>query len=289
MKNNINFVFFGTPRRGVAILDILKKGGLIPSLIVTGQDMPKGRGLKIFPPEVKTWAIQNSIPYLQPKDLGEKSFKESITLKTCDLFLVVSYGKIMPKWLLDIPKLGSLNLHFSLLPIYRGAIPVEASILNGDRETGVSITLMDEKLDHGPIIGKVKFTMPEHLPTSFELVEKLSEIGGKLLLETIPDFINGKIVAEEQIHEDSTYCKKIKKEDAFIDLKDDAYLNWRKIRAYHDWPKPFFFVEKKGKKIRVIIREAKYESGKLEILRVIPEGKKEISYTDFIRELETKN
>ncbi|MEO8637366.1 MAG: methionyl-tRNA formyltransferase [Candidatus Taylorbacteria bacterium] len=278
---SIKFIFFGTPRRGAKILEILKGGGLIPSLIVTAPDMPKGRGLKLSPSEVKQWAIENEIPFLQPSNLEDASFRESISKKKYQLGVVVSYGKMMPNWLLDLPQNGSLNLHFSLLPKYRGAIPAEAAILNGDTETGVSVVLMDEKLDHGPIVGLTTYPMPDPLPTSFELVEALSLIGGKLLLEVIPDFVAGKIQPREQEHVNASYTKKIRKEDGLIDLGENPLTNWRKIQAYREWPKPYFFSQKKGQQIRVIIRDAKFENGKLEILKVTPEGRKEISYSDW--------
>ena len=254
----------------------------MPDLIVTGPDKPRGRGLKLSETEVKKWAIENSVPVLQPENLEDESFKKEIA-KEWDMFVVVSYGKIMPKWLLDIPKYGSINVHFSLLPKYRGATPVESAILAGEPETGISIIIMDEKVDHGPVIAMEKISIAKPLPTSFELVEKLSVIGGRLLAKTIPQFFHGQISPKEQEHGKATYSRKISKMDALINLEDDPLINWRKIQAYHESPRPFFFTQKKGKKTRVIIRSAECKDGKLEILKVIPEGKKEISYKDFLR------
>jgi len=305
---NINFIFFGTPDVASETLEILKENGYIPSLIVTAKDMPQGRKMLITPPPVKVWAIENNIPYIQPEDLREGSdivFRNigrrdgpSIAIHQqadmCgfknnfqpDLFLVVAYGKIIPESLLNLPKFGSLNIHYSLLPKYRGASPVESAILAGDIETGISIQKMIYKMDAGPIVAQEKVSILPDEKAS-ELRTRLIKIGGELLVKTLnttPSLLpltKGEVQKAEgvfsltpQDETQATYCKKIKKEDGLIDLSDDPIKNYNKFRAYATWPRTFFF--KEGK--RIIITDARLENGKLKILKVIPEGGKKMDY-----------
>jgi methionyl-tRNA formyltransferase len=302
MPTKLNFIFWGTPDVASETLEILKKNGYIPSLIITSTDKPQGRKMILTPPPVKVWAIENNIPYFQQETLGglEVVFKSiaqsdgtSIAIRQqtdmCgfknnfqpDLFIVVAYGKIMPENLLKLPKLGSINIHYSLLPKYRGASPVESSILSGDKETGVSIQQMRYKMDSGPIIAQETIKILEDEKAS-DLRKRLIKIGGDMLVKILPDIIENKIELKEQNEADATFCKKIKKEDGLIDLKDDARLNYNKYRAYAAWPRTYFF--ENGK--RTIITEAILESdpfdkaqGKIfKILKIIPEGKKETNY-----------
>jgi methionyl-tRNA formyltransferase len=302
----LNFVFWGTPEVASKTLDILKENGYMPSLIVTSPDKPQGRKMLLTPPPVKVWAIQNNIPYIQPEKLvevsqfflargshsegegrrGEKIKKlEPDTQKnmrgeesSIDVFLVVAYGKIIPEEIINIPKLSSINIHYSLLPKYRGASPVESAILNGDTETGVTIQKMEYKMDSGPIIGTEKV---EILPNekAADLRERLIKIGGELLIKILPDFIENKITFIPQDETQATFCKKIKKEDGLIDLNENAVKNYNKFRAYAAWPRTFFFVNNK----RVIITEAVLENNQFVIKKVLPEGKKEIKYEDFLK------
>ncbi len=150
----IPFIFFGTPQLSAEILEHLKQEGFSPSLIVTNPDKPQGRKMIVTPPPVKLWALQNNIPLLQPENLSDPFFIYKLKTTNYQLFIVVAYGKIIPKEILAIPRKGALNIHYSLLPKYRGASPIETTILKDDRETGVSILLLDEKMDHGPIIAQ---------------------------------------------------------------------------------------------------------------------------------------
>ncbi|MCE9549167.1 methionyl-tRNA formyltransferase, partial [Candidatus Nomurabacteria bacterium] len=197
-------------------------------------------------------------------------------LKTFDLFVVVSYGKIIPKEILDLPRLGTINIHPSLLPLYRGPSPIVTPILNGDTETGVTIIKIDEEMDHGPILAQEKINLSGD-EFIWDLEKSLAELGGKLLVETIPKFIAGQVQLKEQDHNKATYVKKIKKEDGLIDLEDDAVKNYNKFRAYASWPRTFFF--KNGK--RIIITKASLENNQFIIEKVLPEGKKEITWTEF--------
>lgn len=291
---DLNFTFFGTPEVASETLEILKKNGYLPSLIVTAPDKPKGRKMIITPPPVKIWAEKNNIPYIQPEDikkeeawnilrtLGRSGGGEQRKSRTLDFrdeqnipdfFLVVAYGKILPEKLINLPKLGSINIHYSLLPKYRGASPVESAILAGDTETGVSIQKMEYKMDSGPILAIEKISIGPDEKAS-ELREHLIKIGGELLVKILPDFVEEKLNLIQQDEREATFCKKIKKEDGLINLNDDGIVNYNKFRAYASWPRTYFFENNK----RFIITDAKLENGKFKILKVIPEGGKEIEY-----------
>ena len=266
------------------VLDELEKAGFSPSMVVTMPDKPKGRGLNIQANVVKTWALNRKIEVLTPLKL-DSSFTNTLNANRYTLFLVVAYGKIIPKSVLEIPKFGVLNLHASLLPKYRGASPIESAILNDEKENGVTIMQIDEQMDHGPILASSKVQIENWPPKSKELGKKLVIEGAKLLIEIMPKWIAVYIKAIPQNENEATYCKKIKKEDGLLDLSADPYKNFLKIRAYDGWPGTFYFAERKGKKIRVIVKEAEFLSGELKIKRVLPEGGKEMNYDDFVRGL----
>ena len=271
MNDKSNFVFFGTPDVASETLQILKENDYSPSLIITSPDKPQGRKMIITPPPVKVWAIANNIPFIQPEKLDAKEIQGNF-----DFFLVVAYGKILGEDILNMPKLGSLNIHYSLLPKYRGASPVESVILNGETETGISIQKMKFKMDSGPIIAQEKVNILGDEKAS-ELRSRLIKIGGELLVKTLHDFVKGNIKEIEQNESEATFCKKIKKEDGLIDLNDDAVKNYNKFRAYATWPRTFFF--QNGK--RIIITDATLEDNQFVIKKILPEGKKEIKWEEF--------
>lgn len=272
MNKNIKFAFFGTPDVASETLEILKQSDYVPSLVITSPDRPKGRKMIITPPPVKIWAMKNNIPYLQPEKLDEEFIKK-LKNKNCDLFIIVAYGKILPENLIKLPKLGSLNIHYSLLPKYRGASPVESAILNGDIETGVTIQKMEFKMDSGPIVAQEKIFIHSNEKTP-DLRKRLIKIGGELLVKILPDYIENRIKLIPQNETEATYCKKIKKEDGLIDLNDGSIKNYNKYRAYAIWPRTYFF--KNGK--RIIITKAKLENDEFIIEKIIPENGKEIDY-----------
>lgn len=294
MIQNLNFVFFGTPDIAVRTLEILKQNDLIPSLIVTAPDKPQGRKLVLTPPPVKIWAEKKGIPVLQPEKLDSDfgfrlSAKASAEARISDLqkdpwdlFVVIAYGKIFPKWLINLPKHGTLNIHYSLLPKYRGAAPVQVAILAGDTETGVTVQKMVKELDAGPIVAQETVAIGENEKTP-ELLERLVGVGVELLVKTLPEYLKGSITPVAQDHSQATKAPKIKKEDGLINLGDNPELNWRKFRAYHPWPGVYFFTKKNVKKIRIKITNAELKNGELVIIKVLPEGKKEMSYKDFLR------
>lgn len=269
----INFVFLGTPVVASDTLEILKSNGLIPSLIVTAPDKPQGRKMIMTPPAVKIWAIENNIPYIQPEKITKKEIEDNF-----DCFIVVAYGKILPEEIINMPKFGSINIHYSLLPKYRGASPVESAILNGDNITGVSIQKMEYKMDSGPLIG-IEETEIKPNEKTIELKKRLIEIGGNLLVKILPKYLEGAIKPVKQDEISATFSKKIKKEDGVLDITDSEEKKYNKFRAYSVWPRTFFFQDKK----RIIITDAILENGIFVIKKIIPEGKKEIDYKDFLK------
>ena len=285
-KNNLNFVFWGTPDVASETLEILKQNGYMPSLIITATDKPQGRKMLITPPPVKVWAIKNNIPYIQPEKLHQEFFnklKPSCLEPNC-LFLVVAYGKIIPEEILNIPKLGSINIHYSLLPKYRGASPVESAILNGDTVTGVTIQKMIFKMDAGPILAEEKTNIfPDE--KAGDLRKRLIKIGGEMIVKLLTPsasgaspYIGGGWVGVEQDETQANFCKKIKKEDGLVNLETELpNVLYNKFRAYAAWPRTFFFQNDK----RIIITDATLENNQFVIKKVLPEGKKEIDYKNF--------
>lgn len=287
MHQTPRIVFFGTPHIAVGALEQLHVSGLTPYLVVTNPDRPQGRKMVLTSPPAKVWADNNHIPVLQPESLKNSDVIETLQQTNADLFVVVAYGNIIPEAILAIPKHGTLNLHPSLLSKLRGASPIRSAILENMRETGVTIMLLDEEMDHGPILAQREISIPEEKwpMRGQELDSLLAEAGAVLLAETVPKWLDGTIKPREQNHETATYCKKITKEMGEINLEDDPYQNLLKIRAFDGWPGTYFFMERSGKKMRIKIVDAELaEDGTLKILRVIPEGKKEIAYTEFMKQ-----
>lgn len=280
----IKMVFFGGEPLAVPALTELEKADMTPQLIVTNPDRRGGRGLAVLPPPAKVWAEERDIPVLQPESLRDSGVLQKLRSVNADIFVVVAYSKIFPRDVLEIPKEGALNMHPSLLPKYRGPSPIRSAILHDDRETGVTIILMDEEMDHGPILAQKPVTVPkDNWPMKGRKLDALlAETGGKLLAETILKYLDGSIEPQAQEHKKATYTKKIERGDGAIDLAADDYQNFLKIQAYDGWPGMFFFAQKNGKEIRVKVTDVTYEDGQLTITRVIPEGKKEMRYADFI-------
>jgi len=292
-KNNLKFAFFGTPDVASKTLEILKNHGFLPTVVVTAEDKPLGRKQIITPPPVKTWCIENGVKYLQPENGGKRldlfEFLRSNLKEPFDLSIVVAYGKILPQELISLPRLGTINIHYSLLPKYRGASPVQSALLAGDTMTGVSIQQMVHKLDAGPIVVFEELKIKEHEKTP-ELLERLIKIGGELLVNTLPNLMESKIQKKEQDESQATLCKKINKEDGLVNLEKDSSKDiYNKFRAFYDWPGIYFMRDKK----RIKITEATFENDpfdstrgkKFQILKVIPEGKKEMSYSVWFNTL----
>ena len=276
--SKINFAFFGGEPLSIVTLQKLYENGFVPGLIISNPDKPQGRNLEVASPRTALWAKEHNIPLIQPEKLKKEEIRNIF-----DFFVVVSYGKIIPKEILDLPKYGTINIHPSLLPKYRGPSPIVAPILNGDSYTGVTIIKIDEEMDHGPILAQEKISLSGNEFIQ-DLEKSLAELGGKLLVKILLKFTKGRIKEIPQNEQDATFCKKIKKEDGLIDLNDDAITNYNKFRAYAAWPRTFFF--QNGK--RIIITDAILENnsqGKQFVIRkVLPESKKEIKYEEFVKQ-----
>lgn len=284
MHKNIPFVFFGTSHFSVIVLDELKSAGYVPALVVTQEDKPQGRHMTITPPPVKVWAEQNNVPVIQPKSLKDVSVSSELSANSYDLFIVASYGKIIPQAILDIPKYQTLNVHPSLLPKLRGPSPIQGAILN-ELETGVTIMRLNSKMDEGPIVVQEKVLIPNWPPYANELEETLAHSGGALLAGVIPKWIDGSVTEIPQDDSLATYCKIIQKTDAQVDLSDSPEVNLRKIRAYVGWPNAYTHISHNGKELRLIVKSAHLEEGKLILDRIVPEGRKEMNWQDFERGL----
>lgn len=271
-KENMNFVFFGTGDFAVKILDILYQNNFAPALIATTPDKPKGRKMILTSPPVKIWAQEHKIKTITDYALPVTRYV---------LFIVADYGKIIPKNILGIPEYGAINIHPSLLPKYRGPSPIQSFILSEEKETGVTIILLDEEMDHGPILAQRRLDIK--CPSSLghkQLEEKLAELGGELLVKTIPNLIARKIKPIPQDHNKATYTKKITKKDGEINLNESPEIIERKIRAFTPWPGAYFFANDK----RIIVTKAEIDkNGALKIKQIKPEGKKEMSFKDFLR------
>jgi len=262
------FVFFGGPQISVDFLDSLKESGLVPELIVTTPDKPAGRKLVLTPPPLKAWADKNNIPTIQPRSL-KKNFDDTL-LQDYDLFVVVAYGKIIPQSILDIPAHGSINLHPSLLPKYRGPSPIQSAILADDKETGISLMLLDAEMDHGPVLGQKNITVSEWKKNR-DMEVWFSKEGAELFLEIVPLYLEHDIFTEQN-HALATECNKFEKSDMQLDPSKprESYLK------YCAFDKPFFFMGE----TRVIVTEAHWENDFV-ITKVIPAGKKEQEWSVF--------
>jgi methionyl-tRNA formyltransferase len=278
-SSQLRFVFFGTPALAVEILDALETAGYVPSLVVTMPDRPQGRGMDMRETPVAAWARTRSIEVLKPEKLNSE-FVSTLAARRLTLSIVVAYGKILPQSLLDIAPM--YNIHYSLLPRWRGATPVESAILAGDTETGVAIQKIVYELDAGPLatLEKTPIGADETGPT---LCSRLNGIAKELLVQIFPQLLDGEVKLAEQDATHATFCGKISKEDGLVDLSDDGIINYRKFRAYFGWPGIYTFFERNGKRIRTIISKAHMEGSKFVIDSVKPEGKGEMPYADFAR------
>jgi methionyl-tRNA formyltransferase len=276
------WIFFGTPEIARIVLEKIIDGGFIPAAIVTNPDRPAGRKKIITAPAVKQFAIDRglNVPILQPEKLSE--IREILTHLAPDFFLVAAYGKIVPKSILDIAPLGTIGVHPSLLPLYRGASPIQTAILDGALETGVTLYMIDEKMDEGPILLQEKLSghVPDVLANT-ELSAKLASLGGEMAMRVIPKLLDGSAAPLPQDHARATYTKKFLTEDGEVkedDLKaaqaggnlEKALMIHRKILAFT--PEPGVWTIENG--VRTKLLESKMEGDKLVLKTIQKEGKK---------------
>ena len=269
--NNSKFIFFGSPRFAEIVLSNLLEEGFIPSTVICNPDKPTGRKKIITSPKVKTLAEKHNIPVLQPKKLTDE------IIRNYAFGVVAAYANIIPKSVIELFPKGIIGIHPSLLPKLRGATPIQSAILKGEKKTGVSLFLIDEKVDHGPIIAKSEIPISDE-DTYLTLEEKLGLLGAKLLINKIDDYLSGEITPSPQNDEEATLTKKFIREDAFIEIgeileaengKNTEEVS-RKIRAFY--PEPGAWTIQKGKQIKLL--DCRVENEKLILKKIQIEGKK---------------
>ncbi len=301
----MRILFMGTPEfaeRALIKIDEHFKGDVVG--VVTRIDMPKNRGHVLTPPPVKVAALNLGLPVYQPNNLKEENFRETLETLAPDIIVVAAYGKLLPKYVLDYPKYGCINIHASLLPRYRGAAPIQRAIMAGEKEIGVTIMEMAEGLDTGDMILKGSF--PIQNENFGEIHDKLADLGAELVITAMEDIVAGKATYEAQDDSLSNYAAKIEKADRILDFTATAREIVDKIRAFSPVPGAEAMLPSGKVKItaaKLLEEEPTGEIGtvaelspkgvgkliinakdaKIAIEKLIPEGKKEMSAGDFIR------
>ncbi|HTR65083.1 MAG TPA: methionyl-tRNA formyltransferase [Terriglobales bacterium] len=299
MSPSLNLVFCGTPRFAVPTLEKLMEAGFPVKLVVTQPDRPRGRGMELAFSPVKQCAIALNLPVAQPDKIRNNAeFQRQLEAIRPDAIIVVGYGRIIPQWMLDLPPLGNINVHASLLPKYRGAAPIQWAIANGESVTGVTTMKIDAGLDTGNILLQRETTIrPDD--TSETLAPQLAAMGADLLVETLHGLQTGTIQPHPQDNSRATLAPILKKEDGRIDFRRTAQEIYNRLRGFRPWPGAFTTF--RGKNLQVwdaavaqrqippgtLLVEgdslfAGCSTGALELREVQPEGKKRMPARDFI-------
>jgi len=286
-------VFFGTPQFAAEVLDFLLKNGIEVSAIVTKPDRPKGRSGTPLPTPVKLVAQANNPPIqvYQPEQASDPGFADVLKVYEADLFVVVAYGEIIKQHLLDMPKLGCINLHASLLPKYRGAAPMQRCIFEGETESGVTIMHMVKKMDAGDMIKTVKVPIGSEM-TFGELEKALCEAGSRALLEVIRDFPRNVVHRIPQDNSKATFAPKIELEDCEIDWRKSALQVHNLVRGVNPYPGAWCLVKVRGKTLRMKVNWTQWMAGRKgepgEILNYGPSGLVIACGQDAVRLLEVQ-
>ena len=298
----MRLVFMGTPVFAVPALNHLVLNDYEVAAVYTQPDRPSGRGCNTVSSPIKQAAESFNLKIVQPQNLKRPEVVEELAALKPDVIVVAAFGQILPQSVLSLPKYGCINIHPSLLPKYRGAMPVAASLLNGDRFAGVSIMLMDKGLDTGPVLAQAQIPVLDYDNTGV-LTDKLSLIGAYLLQEVLPGWIRGEITPRCQQESNASYFGTITKESGEIDWTQPAEVIWRKVRAFYPWPG--CYTRWQGKNLKIIESVpivSKEESsigqavllpeggfgirtgeGILKVLSLQLEGKKQMSSDEFLR------
>ena len=297
----MRIVYMGTPDFAVPTLESLVKGGHEVIAAVTQPDKPKGRGKAVQMTPVKEKALEYGIPVYQPVKARDPEFVELLRGLNPDVIVVVAFGQLLPKSILDIPKYGCVNVHASLLPKYRGAAPIQWAVIDGEEKSGVTTMLMDEGLDTGDMLEKMEYTLEKN-ETGGSLFDKLSSMGGELILTTLEKLENGTITRTPQGETTTGYAKMLNKSMGEIDWSMDAITIERLIRGLNPWPSAYSVL--KGKTVKIWAAEVVegertgnpgcitvtkenllVETGKdyLSILELQLEGKKRMDIAAFLR------
>ncbi|MCH9608697.1 MAG: Methionyl-tRNA formyltransferase [Chlamydiales bacterium] len=292
-------VFFGTPHFAKEILATLLDHHIEVAAVVTRKDKPLGRSQKQVPPPVKTFALEKKLPVYQPDKASDPEFATFLKSLDADFFVIAAFSEILKENLLEVPRFGCINVHASLLPKYRGAAPVQRCIMEGEKESGVTIMKIDAGLDTGGILAVEKTPIHQDM-TAGELAEVLVEIGSKKLLDVIQNFDSYPLI--EQNDEEASYAKKLKLEDGYISWDRPAQVIYNQIRGCTPKPGAWTEVEVRGEKKRFKIKKARLSSlqgeigevvgepltiacqtGAIELLEVQLEGKKAMTSEIFMR------
>ena len=299
----IRVLFMGTPDAAVTVVRALHAhSGTEVCGVVTAPDRPRGRGRRVQPPPVKVWALSERRPVLQIPTLRRPEIVQALQAWSADVFIVTAFGLILPADVLQMPRYGCLNVHFSLLPKYRGAAPVAHAILAGERETGVTIIRMTERVDAGPILAQRAVPIrPDD--TAATLERRLAEIGARLLIETLEPYVRGQLTPVPQDETRATYAPKLTKDAGRIDWRQSAVQIERCIRAMDPWPTAFTYWRGRLLKIwkarvvdlprtaspgtTVYVNKRRWivacGEGGLELLEVQPEGRSRMPVQAFLQ------
>ena len=237
VRRTARLVFMGSPDFALPALRALARHYEVVG-VVTQPDRASGRGKQLKPPPVKTLALELGLPLMQPEKLRLPEAMEQLHLWNPELIVVTAFGQILRKEVLDLPRFGCINVHASLLPRWRGAAPINAAVLHGDQETGVTIMQMDAGLDTGPMLSQRSIPLAPD-DTAGSLFEKLSVLGAELLIETLPGYLSGTLQPVPQPEEGMTYAPMLKKEEGHLDFTQDADALERRVRAFNPWPGAF--------------------------------------------------
>lgn len=293
----MNIVFMGTPDFAVESLKALVDAGHNILGVFTKVDMPRGRKMVMTPPEVKAFALEKGLTVYQPATLKSPEVVDTIKALNPEVIVVVAYGKLLPKEVLEIPPLGCINVHGSLLPKYRGAAPIQWTVLNGDKVGGVTTMYMGEGLDTGDMIDKYETEVGEN-ETAGELFDRLAVAGANLLLQTLDKLKNGTAQRTAQREEDATYASMLDKSMCVIDWNKSAQEVHNLVRGLNPWPVALTTLS--GKRMKIISTRISNKSGNpgqvvsvnpltvacksgsVEILTLQPEGKKAMDSKSFL-------
>ncbi|NLW24643.1 MAG: methionyl-tRNA formyltransferase [Clostridia bacterium] len=298
----MRIVFMGTPTFAVNSLEQLTQAGHEIIAVITQPDRPKGRGKKLSPPPVKEKALELGLKVLQPEKVKDSIFIEKLQQLNPQVIVVVAFGQILPKAILDLPEYGCINVHASLLPRYRGPAPIHWAIINGETESGVTTMLMDEGLDTGDMLLKARVLIDQNMTTG-ELHDRLAILGGQVLVETLEKLEKNLLKPEPQNHELATYAPLLTKEHEKIDWKKSAVSVHNLVRGMNPWPGAYTFIEDRRIKIKETRLKDKLDlqgqpgevlaitseglwvqtgDKPLLITKVQPSGKNEMSVNDFV-------
>lgn len=240
-ENTFRVVFMGSPDFALPSLERLAAHYPVVG-VVTQPDRPAGRGRTLTPPPIKLLADELGLPTIQPEKLRAPEAQEQLNAWAPELIVVTAYGQILRQNVLDLPRFGVINVHASLLPRWRGAAPIQAALLHGDRETGVTIMKLDAGIDTGPTLAR-RVTAISEDDNAATLSARLAQMGADLLVECLPAYLDGGLTAVPQPEEGATYAGMIKKEEGQLDFSQSAEALARRVRAFTPWPGAFTFVE----------------------------------------------